>query len=119
MSNKKHTNGTVEMVREIVDLKPRRCKKSDFGITEDYFHKFNLNDIYCMDNYDIVSVKTVFYLFCYLCICIHDYFFFIYIHLYITSLKGTGEQINFPMYKLNSFHVRILLRMEITVNLKK
>lgn len=52
MSIEKYSNGTTEMIQKRVNLNPRRCKKSDFGITEEYFHKFNLNEIYCMDNYD-------------------------------------------------------------------
>lgn len=53
------TNEKGEISVEITDLKARRCKKEDFGIAEDYFHQLAwLEDLYCIDNYDLAYVKN-------------------------------------------------------------
>lgn len=45
------------MNEERIDLKARRCKEDDFGVATDYFTGLTfLNDLYCMDNYNIANV---------------------------------------------------------------
>lgn len=51
------------MTEDRYDLMPRRCKKEDFGIATSYFHGLSfLEDLYCMDNYDIANVQILFIL---------------------------------------------------------
>lgn len=51
-------DGSIDV--QITDLNARRCKKEDFGIAIEYFHNLAwLEDLYCIDNYDLANVNIL------------------------------------------------------------
>lgn len=51
-------------IYETIDLKPRRCEKSDFGVVSDYFLALPyLDKLKCVDNYEKTFVYMLIFYF--------------------------------------------------------